>query len=92
MDFQRRDEEHTEQILRRIEQNDHTLTKLDIGSYYSDYAIFKYCRPDWSRLGTVIADNTHLVELEVKLDENVVIEVTDETLLNGLKQTHPYKI
>ena len=75
--------------MRTVEQDDPSLTKLEIGG---SGGIFQYGPPDLSRLGTVIADNTHLVELEVKLDENVVIEVTDETLLNGLKQTHPYKI
>ena len=80
------DEEYTEQILRRVERNDHTLTKLYIGSYYSEHAIFKYCRPDWSRNGAAITKNTNLVELGVILNENVAIEVTDENLLNGLKQ------
>ena len=78
--------EHTEQILRRVEQNDPTLKTLYIGSYYQEHAIFKYHRPDWSRLGTVIADNTHIVELGVLLTGNVAVEVTDDNLLNGFNQ------
>ena len=77
-------EEHTEQTLRRVERNDHTLTKLEIGI---GGGIFKYGRPDWSRLGAAIANNTHLVELGVTLNANVaIVEVTDENLLNALKQ------
>ena len=78
------DEEFTEQILRRVKRDDHTLNKLEIGSYH-EQGIFKYGPPDLSRLGAAITNNTNLFGLEVDLDENVV-EVRDENLLNGLKQ------
>ena len=91
MNYRKLDEEHTEQILRRVERDDHTLTKLVIGgddnSKYSQWAgIFQYGRPDWSRLGAAIADSTNLDELRVMLTDNVAVEVTDENLLNGFKQ------
>ena len=71
---------HSQETLRRIEQNDATLTKLRIGYNYDlqQLETGRTCwfnsrdSDDFSRLGSSIKENTHLTDLFVLLNGNGV--------------------
>ena len=67
--------------LRRVEENDETLTKLYIGDYYDG----DISGSDYSQLGAAIGENTHLKTLTVVLD-GITLDVTDREFYDGLKQ------
>ena len=67
--------------LRRVEENDETLTGLYIGD---DGDIFS--DSDYSQLlGAAIGENTHLKSLTVVLD-GITLNVTNREFYDGLKQ------
>ena len=66
---------HSQETLRRIEQNDATLTTLRIGYTYDpearvnqDGTFYSRDSDDFSRLGASIKENTHLTDLIVLLN------------------------
>ena len=67
--------------LRRVEENDETLTKLYIGDYYDG----DISGSDYSQLGAAIGENTHLTTLDVGL-YGIALDVTDREFYDGLKQ------
>ena len=67
--------------LRRVEENDETLTKLYIGDYYDG----DISGSDYSQLGAAIGENTHLKTLTVVLD-GITLNVTNREFYDGLKQ------
>ena len=69
--------------LRRVEQNDDTLFKLQIGDVSADN-FNSSDGDDYSRLGAAIGDNTHLTTLTVDLNENT-LSVEDRVFYDGLK-------
>ena len=72
--------------LRRVEQNDDTLVKLEIGGPYYDadfHSSDEGC--DYLRLGTAIGNNLHLTSLIVDLHGNS-LSVEDRGFYDGLKR------
>jgi hypothetical protein len=82
----------SQETLRKIQKNDKSLTKLEIGvttddRYPPSYAeilggFYSTAGGDYSRLGTAIATNNHLTELEV----NTIHRITSKEFYIGLKQ------
>ena len=82
-------------LLRRLEQNDAILTKLQIGGTFSQYAstdntagMFNSTETnsiDFSRLGDYIGENTHLTHLQFVLGDNE-LDVTEREFFDGLKR------
>ena len=81
---------NSQEILRRVTQNDPSLTKLrlvsiadniygDEGEFHSDNS------DDYSTLGAAIANNTHLTRLAVILSDDLPLGVADRDFFNGLK-------
>ena len=58
-------EEDSRETLRRVEQNDATLTKLFIGEQIGDDVFDVKDNGDYSRLGSYIGQNTHLATLNI---------------------------
>ena len=74
----------SQQTLRRIEQNDETMIKLQIG-YHGDGDGFSSNRSsDFSQLGVAIGRNTHLRVFGVDLDYTA-LKATDRGFYDGLK-------
>ena len=83
---------HSRETLRRVTQNDPSLTSLSIagnnyygvadGKFYSDSSV------DYSRLGAAIANNTNLEEMVVRLSDdrpdNTHLDRLEVTLSNRL--------
>ena len=69
----------SKQILRRVQQNDSTLTRLGIGDGYGYESTDQY---DYSRLGAAIAKNTHIRHLYMA---RVALEITDNRFFVGLE-------
>ena len=59
-------ESYSEETLRRVRQNDATLTQLVI-CYSGEDGGFSSRDADYSQLGAAIAQNTHLADLQVEL-------------------------
>ena len=77
-----------QETLRRVEDNDSTLTNLRIGSDFIgiDGAFFSSVGDDFSRLGDYIVENTHLTRLDISLANNIALDVTNDGFYDGLKQ------
>ena len=76
-------ESYSEETLRRVRQNDATLTQLVI-CYSGEDGGFSSDDADYSQLGTAIAQNTHLTELQVELHNDG--EIVHEDFYEGLKR------
>ena len=82
-------ENNSQEILRRVNQNDPSLTTLTLldtnnygvtdGDFYSDNS------DDYSTLGVAIANNTHLVILMVILSDGLPLGVANREFYDGLK-------
>ena len=83
------------ETLRKVEQNDYTLTTLSIKSC-DDHNIgtgtfFSENNTDYSRLGSSIAENSNIEHLDVSFNGLVshyhpTLEVTNDAFFNGLKR------
>ena len=73
----------TEEILRKVEENDDSLTSIKIccGSRY-DPEVDR----EFARLGRGIVDNTHLIELKVHVCARTPLVVEDKEFFEGLKR------
>ena len=71
--------------LRRVEQNDDTLFKLQIGDVSADN-FNSSDGDDYSRLGAAIGNNTHLTKLIVDLHNANSLAVEDRGFYDGLKR------
>ena len=78
--------------LRRIEQNDDSLTHLYLGKDWGDFcgdeeggfnSNFSF---DFSRLGASIGNNTHLTQLDVDISDIPSAVVEDRRFFCGLKR------
>ena len=69
------------EMLRRVDQNDTTLTELWIGieDFISNNAM------DWSRLGDCIGENNHLTELHIDI-EGILLNRANTQFFRGLVQ------
>ena len=76
-------ESYSEETLRRVRQNDATLTQLVI-CYSGEDGGFSSDDGDYSQLGAAIAQNTHLTELQVELHNDG--EIVHEDFYEGLKR------
>ena len=83
---------HSQQTLRRVEQNDATLLKLQIGGWIpedrptpAEYLFASRVSDDYSKLGASIGDNTHLSTLSVHISSSA-LSVEDRGFYDGLKQ------
>ena len=83
-------DKHSENTLRKIEQNDDALTELLIGRSYvrNNYngAFNSSSSEDYSRLGAAIGNNTHLSELSVADFDDRVLTVTNRRFFDGIKR------
>ena len=75
-------ESYSEETLRRVRQNDATLTQLVI-CYSGEDGGFSSRDADYSQLGAAIAQNTHLADLQVELHNDG--EIVHEDFYEGLK-------
>ena len=76
----------SQETLRRVEENDETLTELSIRDY-GDGGIFNSTAngDDYSRLGTFIGENTHLTTLTVAEEyERPAFKNTNREFFDGL--------
>ena len=81
---------HSQEILRRVTQNDPSLTTLslsDISHYYGDDGQFYSDNSDdYSALGVAIANNTHVASLSVILSiRRLQLTVSEREFYDGLK-------
>ena len=79
---------NSQEILRRVTQNDPSLTKLrlvDNNIYGDDGQFHSNNSDDYSTLGSAIANNTHLTRLAVILSDDLPLGVADRDFFNGLK-------
>ena len=79
---------NSQETLRRVNQNDPSLTELSlINSIYVDEGEFySYSSDDYSTLlGAAIANNTHLETLAVILSDDLPLGVVDRGFYEGLK-------
>ena len=76
-------------ILRRVTQNDPSLTTLilDNNNIYGDDSFMFYSDngDDYSALGAAIANNTHLAKLEFTLSDDLPLTVANRAFYDGLK-------
>ena len=75
----------SQETLRMVEENDDTLTHLQIGIDYN-IGFSSTDGDDFSRLGAAIGDNTHLTTLVVILRDVGDLSVTNNEFYDGLKQ------
>ena len=75
----------SQETLRRVGENDETLTELSIRDY-GDGGIFNSTAngDDYSRLGTFIGENTHLTTLNVNVYEGLALKNTNREFFDGL--------
>ena len=75
----------SQETLRRVGENDETLTELSIRDY-GDGGIFNSTTngDDYSRLGTFIGENTHLTTLNVNVYEGLALKNTNREFFDGL--------
>ena len=79
-------DECSEEILRRVQQNDPTFTTLSIG-YRDGFTARDASASDYSTLGLAIAQNTNLARLEIALPEyEIALDDAGEGFFEGLKQ------
>ena len=83
----------SQETLRRVQQNDDTLTELHVGNWSetSDDPFNSNDGSDYSKLGAAIGENTNLTWLEVdlsitRLHTRVVLDVVHTGFYDGLKQ------
>ena len=83
---------HYQETLRRVEENDATLTELNIGGLdninllsYGNFHFNSNNSKDYSRLGASIGKNTHLTTLKVTLYEIPSLKNTNK-FYDGLKR------
>jgi len=79
---------NSQEILRRIEQNDAQFTELHIGYSMFDGRFASSDAGDYSRLGAAIGNNTHLKDLIVAHDddeEEDSLDATNTEFFDGLK-------
>ena len=79
---------HSQATLRRVTQNDPSLTQLRLGGYNNGVADGQFHSDnsdDYSTLGAAIANNTHLERLAVLLSDDLPLGVADREFCNGLK-------
>ena len=83
---------HYQETLRRVEENDATLTELNIGGLdninllsHGNFHFNSSNTRDYSTLGTFIGQNTHLTTLKVTLYELPALENTNK-FYDGLKR------
>jgi len=69
----------SKQILRRVQQNDSTLTHLAVGGDYGYNSTDQY---DYSRLGAAIAKNNHLKHLIVMF---IALDLDNNRFFDGLE-------
>ena len=74
---------HSQETLRRVEENDAELTELRICEASRDGVFISTDGADFSRLGAAIGKNTHLQRLAVHA---VALGVTNNEFYEGLKQ------
>ena len=79
----------SQETLRRVGENDETLTELSIRDY-GDGGIFNSTAngDDYSRLGTFIGENTHLTTLNVAVCEELALKNITENFLMVSFTTH----
>ena len=80
----------SQETLRRIQENDDTLTELEIGGNYyngdsSNGGFNSSSGNDFSTLGTYIRENTHLTKLHIGLS-NVALDGANNEFYEGLKR------
>ena len=80
---------NSRETLRRVTQNDPSLTALRISSFNTDRVsngeFYSDNSDDYSTLGAAIANNTHLERLAVLLSDDLPLGVADREFCNGLK-------
>ena len=84
---------HSQDILRRVEQNDDTLTELRVGcptgfnpSSRIDFSTLgTYISEDFSRLGAAIGQNSNLTTLHIVFNGVVALDVKHSAFYDGLK-------
>ena len=73
------------QLLRRIENNDTLLTRLEIGSHTIDVGFPSGSREEFARLGAAVATNDRLSSLEVNVTSTYWYGVPRE-FFDGLRR------
>ena len=74
----------SQETLRRVEENDETMTELYIGDYGGVGELNSANGDDYSRLGTFIGENTHLRTLTVTEYERQALKNTNAEFFDGL--------
>ena len=72
---------HSQETLRRVQENDDTLEILQIGLRGFSSSV----GDDYSRLGTFTGKNTRLTMLEIELSDGIALDVTNSAFYDGLK-------
>ena len=80
---------NSRETLRRVTQNDPSLTTLNLAdnNYYgvADGNFYPDNSDDYSTLGAAIANNTYVAKLEVILYDDIPLGVADREFYDGLK-------
>ena len=81
---------NSQEILRRVTQNDPSLTELrlvgyNVGDGVYDGQFYSNNRDDYPTLGAAIANNTHMESLEVTLSNRLPLTVADRGFYDGLQ-------
>ena len=81
---------HSQETLRRVQQNDDTLNTLQLcqGTSMFDGAgrFNSNDGSDYSKLGAAIGENTHLTTLDVNLSDGIMLDVIHTGFYDGLKR------
>lgn len=78
---------NSQDTLRRVTQDDPSLTILTISNNYggADGKFYSDNSDDYSTLGAAIANNTHLAKLEVTFTTRLQLGVANRGFYDGLK-------
>jgi len=74
---------HSQETLRKVEENDVELTTLWIGEGEGMFS--SRVGDDFSRLGAAIGENTHITEVAVVLSNALALDVANDGFYDGLK-------
>ena len=87
---------NSRETLRKVQQNDPSLTALRIvdnyNNFHTDGEFYSDIGDDYSTLGTAIANNTHLASLAIILSNGLPLGVADRGFLMVLKPILPLVI
>ena len=84
-------------MLSRVDKNDPTVTEFQIGGtgFDSDMNMLRPSDSSYEsafcRLGGCIAENTHLIQLDIYLSDGILLNITDRGFFDGLLRNSSIK-